>query len=149
MADKYGLQFAFVPIDNEALKAAPVPAAPVFPVFACPESPNCRVEVVYIGIACAGVLVVDAADVILLDLVFHDASADTNTTFMTGAAGAAGDLKAAQMGVIRETTLLSRGLRTLDPGDTIVAPLTIVTPTTAGDGYYFVVAYRVKEWNGE
>ena len=147
--DKYGIHFMHVPIDNEALKTTPVPAAAVLPVFAAPNIPNNRVEVLYVGMTCAGVLAVDAADTILVNLSYHDASADTDTTLVTGAAGAAGDLKAAYMAVIREVYTLFQGVQSLDPGDTLVAPMTITTPTTAGDGYAFVVAYRVKEWNGQ
>ena len=149
MADKYGIQFAIVPIDNEAVKATPVPAAPIWPIFAAPNIPNNRVEVLYVGMACSGVLLVDAADTAFVSLSFHDASADTDTTLVTGAAGTAGDMKAAYMTVIREVYTLFNGVQSLDPGDTLNGLVTITTPTTAGDGYYFIVAYRVKEWNGQ
>lgn len=145
--DKYGINFAIVPIDNEALKATPVPAAAILPVFAAPSVPNMRVEVLAIGIT-AGILVVDAADTAFVSLVYHDASADADTTILTGAAASPGDLKAAGGQTIHECLTLWTGVQSLDPGDTIRAPLTITTPTTAGDGYYFTVAYRVKEFNG-
>ena len=148
MADQYGIQFAIVPIDNEALKATPVPAAAVLPVFGAPSVPNCRIEVVSIGIAGA-ILVVDAANTVLVDLEYHDASADTDTNLLTGGAGDLGDLKAAGGLTANEVLTLWHGVQSLDPGDTIRAPLTITTPTTAGDGYYFVVGYRVKVWNGQ
>lgn len=146
--DKYGINFAIVPIDNEAVKGTPVPAAPILPVFAAPNIPNNRVEVLYVGMGCAGVLVIDGTPV-TVDLVFHDASADSNTTIVTGAVSAAGDLEAAYMTVIREVYTLFLGVQSLDPGDTLVAPLTITAPETAGDGYFFVVAYRIKEWGGQ
>lgn len=147
--DKYGIQFAITPIDNEALKATPVPAAAVLPVFSVPSAPNCRVEVLSISLGASGVLVVDAADPVTLNLVYHDASADADTTLLTGTAGNPGDLKAAGGLTVQETLTIWSGNKSLDPGDSIRAPLTITTPTTAGDGYYFVTAYRVKEWNGE
>lgn len=148
MGNVYGLQFAVVPIDNEALKATPVPAAPVFPVFGAPSTPNVRVEVVSVSIAGA-VLVVDAADPVTINLVYHDASGDADTTLLTGAAGAVGDLKAAGGLTANELLTIWRGNQSLDPGDTIRAPLTTTTPTTAGDGYYFLVGYRIKEYSGE
>lgn len=146
--DKYGIQFVIVPIDNEALKATPVPAAPLLPVFGVPSAPNVRVEVLSIAIA-GNVLVVDAADPVTLDLVYWDASEDADTTLLTGAAGALGDLKAAGGLTAKEALTLWHGCQSLDPGDTIHAALTITTPTTAGDGYHFIVAYRVKEWGGQ
>ena len=143
------IQFLHVPIDNEALKAVPVPAAAVLPVFGAPSVPNSRFEVLSIGVGATGVLVVDGTNTVLLDLVYHDASADSDTTLVTGAAGAAGDLKAAGGLVLNEVFTLWQGTQSMDPGDTIRAPLTITDPDTAGMGYYFVVAYRVKVWNGQ
>ena len=142
------IKFAIVPIDNEALKATPVPDDAVLPVFGVPSAPGSRVEVLSIGIAGA-ILVVDAADPITLNLTYHDASADSDTTLLTGAAGALGDLKAAGGLTANEVLTLWHGVQSMDPGDTIRAPLSIVTPTTAGDGYYFVVGYRVRQWNGQ
>lgn len=149
MGDKYGISFALVPIDNEAIKATPVPAAAVLPVFAVPNIVNCRVEVLYVGIGAAGVLAIDAAETILMNLSFHDASADSDTTLVTGAAGAAGDMKAAYVSVIREVYTLFSGVQSMENGDTLVAVSTFNTPTTAGDGYFFLVAYRIKEWGGQ
>lgn len=144
-----GLQIAIVPIDNESLKASPVPAAALWPVFGAPSFPNCQFQVEAIALGCSGVAVIDAADPCTFNLVFHDKSAAANTTLLTGAAGAAGDMKAAGGVVAKEVVTVWSGKQILDPGDSIYAPVTETTVTTAGDGYYFVVAYRVREWNGE
>jgi len=148
MADKYGLQFAVVPIDGQATFTTPVPAAAQPLLFATPSRPNSRVEVLNIAVV-ASILMVDAADPITVDLVYYDASANAATTLLTGAAGAAGDLKAAGGLVANEAFTIWSGVQSLDPGDTIRAVFTITTPTTAGEGYTFIVTYRVKEWNGQ
>ncbi len=93
MADKYGIQFAVVPIVNTYLLASPVPDDGELTLMAAPAAPNSRIEVVSIDIICADQLVVDGSnDALVGTIVFHDASADADTTLFTGAAGAAGDL---------------------------------------------------------
>ena len=149
MADKYGIQFLIVPLDNEYLKAVPVPDDGSQIIFGCPSVPNCRVEVLSIS-WCAVTLPIDGADPVTQNLVFHDASADADTTLLTGAAGALGDLLAAAgIAVANEFVTIWHGVRSLDPGDTIRADLTIVTPTTAGEGGAWLIAYRIKEWGGQ
>lgn len=148
MADKYGINFSVTPVDGQAVFTTPVPASPVPVIFAAPSSPNVRIEVVSISVI-ANILVVDAADPITVNLVYHDASADADTTLLTGGAGALGDLKAAGGLSANEALTLWTGAQSLDPGDSIRAPLTITTPTTAGEGYAFIVGYRVKEYNGQ
>lgn len=138
------------PIDNEALKASPIPSAGAkLPVFAVPSIPNFSVDVVSISLVCEGVLVVDATDPITASLVFHDKSAAADTTLLTGTAGNPGDFKAAGGLTVKECKTLWTGSQRLDAGDSILAPLTITTPDTAGDGYAWVIAYKVKEYSGQ
>mgnify|MGYP001565540638 CR=1 FL=1 len=149
MADKYGIQFMVVPVDNEYLKAVPVPDDGSQVIFGCPSLPGCRVEVLSISWT-AVTLPVDAADPVTVTLNFHDASADTDTALLTGAAGALGDLlSAAGISVANEFVTVWHGVQSMDPGDTIRFDLTVVTPTTAGEGGAFLVAFRIKEWNGQ
>lgn len=148
MANVHGLQYLIVPIDNETLKATPVPAAPVLPVFGVPSSPKQRVEVKSVGIGASGVLVIDTT-ACTINLVFRDSSANSETTLLTGAEGALGDLEAAGGIVLNEVQTIWQGSQSMEEGDTIRAPLTITSPTTPGDGYYFVVCYRIKEYLGE
>ena len=149
MADKYGLQLMVVPLDNEGLKATPVPDDISQIIFGLPSAPNCRAEVYSISLT--GVTAVaDGTDAATLNLVFHDASADTDTTLLTGATGALGDLEAtAAIFVVNEFVTIWHGVQSLDPGDTIRADVTITTPETAGEGYAFLIVYRVKEWGGQ
>lgn len=146
MADKYGIQFQMVPIDNEALKASPVPSGgAVLPVFAVPSLPNVNIEVVSVGIVYMGVIPVDGTDALTGTLNFWDASADSAT-----ALASAVNLKSTNTSlVLKETFTFWTGRQRMDPGDTLSMPLTITTPDTAGDGGFFVVGYRVKEYSGE
>lgn len=143
--DKYGIQFAIVPIDNEAIKATPVPSAAVLPVFAAPSAPNCRIEVLSVSVGYMGVIPVDGTHAFTGDLNFHDASADTDTVLENDY-----NFKSTNASlVLKETTTFWHGCQSLDPGDTLSLITTITTPDTAGDGGFFLVAYRVKEWNGQ
>lgn len=146
MADKYGIQFQMVPIDNEALKASPIPAGgAVLPVFACPSIPNVAIEVVSVGLVYMGVIPVDATDAITGTLNFWDASADAATALATAV-----NLKSTNTSlVLKEAFTIWQGTQSMDPGDTLSVPLTITTPDTAGDGGFWTVVYRVKDWNGQ
>lgn len=149
MADKYGIKYVIVNIDNEALKASPIPSGgALLPVFSVPNIPNCSVEVVSVSLT-AGILATDGTNDLLLNLSFHDKSAASNTTLLTGANGAAGDLKAAGGFTVFEGLTIWKGSQVLDAGDSIHGILTITTPDVAGDGYHFTVGYRVLEWNGQ
>lgn len=145
MADKYGIQFAIVPIDNEALKATPVPGSAVLPVFGSPSLPNSRIEVLSVSIGYMGVIPVDGSHAITGDLNFHDASADSDTVLENDYS-----IKSTNASlVLKETLTIWHGTQSLDPGDTLSFILTVSTPDTAADGGFFVVAYRVKEWGGQ
>ena len=145
MADKYGIQFAMVPIDNEAIKATPVPAAAVLPVFAAPGGINCRIEVYSVSVGYMGVIPIDGTHAFTGDLNFHDASADTDTVLENDY-----NFKSTNSAlVLKETTTFWQGVQSLDPGDTLSLVTTITTPDTAGDGGFFLVAYRVKEYGGQ
>lgn len=149
MADKYGLQFAIVPLDNEVLKATPVPDDADQLIFGMPSLPNCRAEVYSVSLM-GHVAVADGTDAATYNIVYHDASADTDTTLLTGATGSAGDLESdTDAFTADECITVWHGVQSLDPGDTIRVALTITTPETAGEGYAFVVVYRIKEWNGQ
>lgn len=149
MADKYGLQLLIVPLDNEGLKAVPVPDDTSQIIFGLPSVPGCRAEIYSISLT-GVVAVADGTDPASVNLVYHDASADTDTTLLTGATGALGDLEAsAGIFVVNEFVTIWQGTQSLDPGDTIRADVTITTPETAGEGYAFLIVYRVKEWNGQ
>lgn len=149
MADKYGIQFMIVSIDNEGLKAVPVPDDMSQIIFGAPSAPSSRVEIYSISISC-DVAVADGTDAATFNLVYRDASADTETTLLTGATGAFGDLEAtAAILVAREWVTVWQGVQSLDPGDSIRCDITITTPETAGEGYAFLIAYRIKEWNGQ
>lgn len=144
------IQHVIVPIDNEALKASPIPSAGAqLPVFGIPSRPTERVEVLSVAIGCQGVIVVDATDTCFVSLVYHSKSASSNTTLLTGAAGTPGDLKAAGSIVLHEPVTIWSGAQSMSPGDSLYAPLTITTPDTAGDGYFFVVTYKVREYSGQ
>ena len=143
--DKYGIMFAQVPIDNEALKATPVPAAAVLPVFAVPSLPNSRVEVLSVSITYAGVIPVDGTHAMTGDLNFHDASADTDTVLENDYS-----IKSTNASlVLKEALTIWHGCQSMDPGDTLSFILTITTPDTAADGGFFTVAYRVTAWGGQ
>jgi len=144
--DKYGIQFAIMPIDNEALKASPVPSGgAVLPVFAVPSAPNVRVEVIGVGVGYMGVIPVDGTDALTGTLNFWDASAAAATALATAV-----NLKSTNASlVLKNAWTFWTGNQSMDAGDTLSMPLTITTPDTAADGGFFVVAYRIKEWNGE
>lgn len=144
--DKYGIQFAIMPIDNEALKASPVPSGgAVLPVFAVPSAPNVRVEVIGVGVGYMGVIPVDGTDALTGTLNFWDASAAAATALATSV-----NLKSTNASlVLKNAWTFWTGNQSMDAGDTLSMPLTITTPDTAADGGFFVVAYRIKEWNGE
>lgn len=143
--DKYGIMFAQVPIDNEALKATPVPSAAVIPLFALPSSPNSRVEVLSVSLSYHGVVPIDATHAITGDVSFHDASADTDTVLQDDYS-----VKSTNTAIVlKESVTIWQGCQSFDPGDTLSFVLTVTTPDTAADGGLFTVAYRVKEWNGQ
>lgn len=149
MADKYGIHFAIAPIADAYLAASPTPANAKVNIFAAPASPNSRIEVISIDVVCSQQLAVDGTnDVLVGTIKLHDASADSDTTLFTGAAAGAGDLLTAVLD-LNEAYHLWSGVARLEPGDSIFATLTTTTPDTPGQGYAFIVAYRVKEWNGE
>lgn len=148
MAD-LGIQFTIVPISDTYLLATPVPANGEVTLMAAPAAPNSRIEVVSIDIICADQLAVDATnDVLVGTIKFHDASGDSDTTLFTGAAAGAGDLLTAVLD-LNESYHLWHGSQSLDPSDSIRAILTTTTPDTPGQGYSFIVGYRVREWNGQ
>lgn len=142
--DKYGVMLAQVPIDNELLKASPVPDDGVIVFFAAPSVPNCRVEVLAVGLT-YNIVPIDGTDALTGDITYHDASADSDTVLLN-------DFNAKSTNtnlVANECYTLWTGVQSLDPGDTLRLPLTITSPDTAGLGGLITVAYRVKEWNGE
>lgn len=141
MADKYGIQFAIVPIDNETVKATPVPDDATQIIFGMPSKPNCRAEVLSIGVSFV-TLPADGSNVFTYDLVFHDASADADTVLLDDANMLSGITAS-------EILTVWTGNQSLDPGDTIRSVFTVTTPDTAGVGGAWVVAYRIKEWGGE
>lgn len=144
--DKYGIQLQMTAIDNEALKASPVPSGgAVLPVFAVPQLPNCRVEVYSVGIVYMGVIPIDGTDALTGTLNFWDSSAAAATALATAV-----NLKSTNASIVlKDVFTFFTGVQSMDPGDTLSMPLTITTPDTAADGGYFVVAYRIKEYNGE
>lgn len=146
MADKYGVQFICVPIDNEALKASPVPSGgAVVPVFAVPSVPGQRIEVLSVSLTYMGVIPIDATDAITGTLNFWDASADAATALATAV-----NLKSTNTSlVLKEAFTIWQGCQSMDPGDTLSMPLTITTPDTAGDGGFLTVVFRVKEYSGQ
>lgn len=144
MADKYGIMFAQIPLDNEAFKTTPVPTNAEFVLFATPSSPNSRVEVLSAAITWA-TIPIDATDPITADLSFHDASADSDTVLQDDY-----NFKSTNSALVaREATTFWRGNQSLDPGDTLSLIFTTTSPDTAGKGGVVTIAYRVKEWNGE
>ena len=148
MADKYGIHFTTVPIQDVYLFTTPVPANAKVPLMAAPAAPNCRIEVVSIDVVCHGVIAVDGTNTVLVGtIVFHDSSADSDTTIFTGAAAGKGDLLTVVLD-LDEAYNLWTGVQSLDAGDSLHAVLTTTTPDTAGIGYAFIVGYRVKEYNG-
>ena len=145
MSDKYGINFTTVPIDNEALKATPVPSSAVLPVFGVPSAPNCRVEVLSVSLTYAGVIPIDASNVMTGDLSFHDASADSDTVLADDYS-----IKSTNASIVlREALTIWSGCQSMDSGDTLSFILTVTTPDTAADGGYFTVAYRIKEYSGQ
>lgn len=141
MADVYGVGLATVAIDNEILKATPVPDDGQVIIFQCPASPACRIEVVGVDIAFA-VAPVDATNVITGDLVFYDASGNAATVI-------ADDLDFEGVDTAYEGRHLWTGVQSMDEGDTITLKLTVTTPDTAALGGLVTVAYRIKEWSGQ
>lgn len=147
--DKYGIHFAIVPLVDAYLATTPVPADAEILLMAAPAAPNSRVEVVSVDIVCLKTLVVDGSNQAIVDTIkVRDASADSDTTIFTGAAGGAGDLLTAVLDLY-EPYHLWHGSQSLDPGDSVRAVLDTTTPDTAGVGYFFIVGYRIKEWNGQ
>jgi hypothetical protein len=142
--DKYGIQFATVAIDNELLKATPVPDDGQQVLFAAPSRPGCRIEVLSVSL-CYAIVPVDGSNVATYDLSYYDASANSATVLLDDA-----DALSTNASLIAyENYTVWVGVQSLDPGDTITAKYTITTPDTAGLGGLWTVAYRVKEWNGE
>jgi hypothetical protein len=136
-----GIQFAVVALDNELFKATPVPDDGEQIIFSAPAAPNCRVEVLSVDIAWA-IAPVDASNVITGDLVFHDASGNTDTVL-------ADDVDFEGVDTAYEGRSIWVGNQSLDPGDTLRLEWTITTPDTAGLGGAVIVGYRVKQWNGQ
>lgn len=141
MADVYGVGLALIPIDNEILKATPVPDDGQVVIFLCPPSPANRIEVTGVSITFA-VAPVDASNVITGDLVFYDASANAATVI-------ADDLDFEGVDTAYEGRALWTGVQSLDEGDTITLKLTVTTPDTAALGGLVAVSYRIKEWSGQ
>jgi hypothetical protein len=135
---------AQVPIDNELIKATPVPDDGKVIIFAVPSRPNSRVEVLSVSLV-YNVIPIDASNVATGDLIFHDASADSDTVLLD-------DFDALSTNaslVANEAFTLWAGKQSMDAGDTLRIALTITTPDTAGLGGLITIAYRVQEWNGE
>jgi hypothetical protein len=144
VADKYGISFAFSPIDNEAIKATPVPDDAVHPVFSLPSTPNVSAEVYSVSIM-YNIVPVDASHAFTADLIFHDASADSDTVLADDV-----DMKSTNTAILaNEMATIWTGLQRLDPGDSLRLAFTITTPDTAGLGGITAAAYRVKEWAGQ
>lgn len=140
------VMFAYMPIDNEALKASPVPSGgAVLPVFGVPSIPNARIEVVSVGIGYMGVIPVDGTDPITGTLNWFDASAAAATALATAV-----NLKSTNTSlVLKNIFTFWTGNQSMDVQDTLSMALTITTPDTAADGGMFVVGYKVRDWNGE
>lgn len=142
--DKYGIQIAIVPLDNEAFKTSPVPTSANFNLFGVPNVPNMSVEVVAVGIMWDQIPI-DATDAITADLSFHDKSAGTNTAIVT-----AYSFKSTNTSLVaKEVFTFYNGNQRMDSGDTLSLRFTTTSPDTAGLGGSIMIAYRVKEYNGE
>lgn len=136
--------FAQIPIDNELLKATPVPDDGKVVFFAVPSRPNSRVEVLGVSIS-YNVVPIDGTDAITGDIIFHDSSADTDTVLSDDF-----NYKSTNASLVaNEAFTVWAGKQSMDAGDTLRLALTITTPDTAGLGGLITVAYRVQEWNGE
>lgn len=149
MSDKYGIHYNYIRIPDVYLFTTPVPDDGVILLHQVPLLPNQVHEIMSVDVVCTTTLLVDAADInIVGSITPYDYSAVADATaIFTGGAGAAGDLKTAQLD-LKIPDRLYTGPYTLERGDSIRAILSVVTPTTAGVGYFFVVGYRVKQYNG-
>lgn len=144
MADKYGVQYSQVILDNEAFKAVPVPVGANFVIFGVPGRPNARVEVYSVALAYE-VIPVDGTDPITADLIFHDASAASNTVLLDDY-----NIKSTNSALVaREPTVIWEGVQSMDPGDSLVLDTTSTSPDTAGQSPLVIVTYRVKEYNSQ
>ena len=142
--DKYGIMFAQVPIDNELLKATAVPDDGVVIIFAVPSRPNSRVEALSVSLS-YNIIPIDGTNAVTGDIVFHDASADSDTVLADDL-----DLKSTNTSLVaNECFTLWAGVQSMEPGDTLRVPLTETDVDTAALGGLFTVAYRIKEWGGE
>lgn len=148
--DKYGIYYDTIFLDDAYLAASPVPDDAVTLLHCVPVAPHQVHEVVSIDIVPTKTILVDAADVNIIGTITpydYSAAAD-GTDILTGGAGAAGDLKTITLD-LKVPYRLFDGKCILENGDSLRAILSVVTPTTAGVGYYYVVGYRITEYNGD
>ena len=151
MADKYGLHYDVIPLNDAYLATTPVPANAEILLHQVPLTPNGRHEIVSIDVVCMKTLAVDGTNNVRINTIeIYDASAaaDVTAELVTGVVGGVGDLLTVVMDLKVPQTLY-RGSYSLEAGDSIRAVLDTTTPDTAGVGYFFIVGYRIKEYNGE
>ena len=104
-------------------------------LFAVPDNANIQIELLSVGVT-HNVLIVDGGNVFTLDLEWvDDSNSDTVANLV-----AAFDMLTTTNLVYNE---IFRGSQILDAGDKVNAEFTSSTPTTAGEGYAFIVEYRV------
>lgn len=127
------VQLINVPVADPILAAAPVGTE--VGLFIVPDNANFQVALLSVTVAC-NVLVVDGTDPVTVDIEWVDDSAADAVANLA----AAFDLEAITVLVGNEVW---RGSQILDPGDRVNAEFTRTTPDTAGQGYHFVVEYRI------
>jgi hypothetical protein len=145
------IKYDTIPLADAYLAASPTPANAEILLHQVPLVPNGRHEVVSIDIVCLKQLAVDATNDVLVQYITHydaSAAADNATKLLTGVAGAVGDLLTVRLDLKVPDRLYS-GRYSLDAGDSLRAVLATTTPDTAGLGYFFVVGYRVRDYNGQ
>lgn len=145
------IKYDTIPILDTHLLAAPAPTNGVTLLHQVPLVPNGRHEILSVDIVCMKQLAIDATDTVLVNTITpYDASAAADAAVLfTGGAAAAGDLKAAGMTALKNVVRLYSGRYSLEAGDSIRAILATVSPDTAGQGYFFIVGYRVRDYNGQ
>ena len=104
-------------------------------LFAVPDNVNLQVELLSVGVK-HNVLLVDASNVGTVDIEWVD---DSESDAVANLA-AAFDLLTTTNLVYNE---IWRGSQVLDAGDSVNAEFTLTTPDTAGEGYAFIIEYRI------
>ncbi|KKM96713.1 hypothetical protein LCGC14_1175330 [marine sediment metagenome] len=104
-------------------------------LFAVPDGANFQIELLSIGVI-SNVLLADGSNVGTVDIEWTD---DSNSDTVANLV-AAFDLLTATNLIYNQVW---RGSQILDPGDRVNAEFTLTTPDTAGEGYAFILEYRV------